>query len=1141
MESILFHVVAVLLLVQFMVISTTKVVTNITTDQYALLDFKAHITSDILAQNWSTSTPICQWVGVSCSARHGRVTALNLSNMTLQGTISPHLGNLSFLISLNLSINNFDGSLPNELGKLPQLKWIDVSHNSFSGIIPHSMFNMSKLEIMNLSYNLIEGSIPIEEGQLPSLKVLYAHNNRLSGSLPDDMCKCFPKVEKLALSNNTFVGTIPRSIGNLTKLKKLYLSVNNLRGDIPQELGNLVELEILSMANMGLGGSIPFFIFNMSSLKMIYLYGNRFVGSLPVDICHHLPLLKELHLGENKLIGRIPKSIGNCTLLERLWLDYNYLGGTIPLEVGHLQNLETLDVGSNNLTSNIPSSIFNISTLKILSLWNNQLTGNLPSSIGDTLPNLEEIYLWNNQLSGPIPSSISNASKLVTLSLQKNSFTGNIFPSLGNLRSLQWLSLGENDFAGESSSQELTYLSSLTNCLNLRFLDLWDNPLNGILPSSIGNFSSALENVYLEYCGLKGGIPMEIGNWSNVILINLSANELTGLVPIAIGRLHNLQGLFLYDNKLQGQIPTELCQLHRSDTLSLGDNMLNGSIPACIGNLSSLRYLDLSSNRLSSAIPTTLWSLTYILKVYLTSNSLTGSLSSEIGSLKVIIEVDLSGNKLSGNIPSSIGELKDLTFLSLADNAFDGQIPKSFDGLISLERLDLSNNEVSGVIPKSLEKLSYLRYFNVSFNRLQGEIPNGGPFVNFSAQLFLSNEGLCGSPRLQVPPCKTTKARRSNPTFVLLLKYVLPAIASTILLVSLIIIHTRARKRKANLPVQDILTPLSMLKRISYQELQRATNGFSEGNLLGTGSFGSVYRGTLSDSDKTQIAVKVFDLQLEGAFTNFEVECEVLRCIRHRNLVKIISSCNNNTDFKALVLKLMPNGSLERWLYSHNYFLDVFQRLNIMEDVAMALEYLHQGLSTPIVHCDLKPGNILLDEDMVAHVSDFGIAKLLGEGEAMRRTMTLATIGYMAPEHGLAGIVSTKCDVYAFGILVLETFTRKKPTDAMFVGEMNLKSWVKESLTYALSEVVDDNLLNKEERHLDDKMNCISSIMQLALSCTEDSPVDRINMSDALVALKKIKKKLLKDIESECKTRCEFPFLLFLDVKLSVTITRHDH
>jgi LRR receptor-like serine/threonine-protein kinase FLS2 len=142
--------------------------------------------------------------------------------------------------------------------------------------------------------------------------------------------------------------------------------------------------------------------------------------------------------------------------------------------------------------------------------------------------------------------------------------------------------------------------------------------------------------------------------------------------------------------------------------------------------------------------------------------------------------------------------------------------------------------------------------------------------------------------------------------------------------------------------------------------------------------------------------VKVFNLQVERALKSFDDECEVMSKICHRNLVKIISCCSN-IDFKALVLEYMPNGSLEKWLYSHNYCLDILQRLNIMIDVASALEYLHHGYGTPIVHCDLKPSNVLLDEDMVAHVGDFGIAKLLGEEDSMTQTHTLATIGYMAP------------------------------------------------------------------------------------------------------------------------------------------------
>ncbi|XP_059650564.1 probable LRR receptor-like serine/threonine-protein kinase At3g47570 [Cornus florida] len=274
------------------------------------------------------------------------------------------------------------------------------------------------------------------------------------------------------------------------------------------------------------------------------------------------------------------------------------------------------------------------------------------------------------------------------------------------------------------------------------------------------------------------------------------------------------------------------------------------------------------------------------------------------------------------------------------------------------------------------------------------------------------------------------------------------------------------------------------------------------------GSFGSVYKGTLLDG--MSVTIKVFNSQLERAFRSFEVECEVMRNIRHRNLMKIISSCTN-LDFKALVLEYMPNGSLEKWLYSHNYCLDILQRLNVMIDVASALEYLHHGHTTPIIHCDLKPNNVLLDEDMVAHVADFGIAKLLGEGDLMVQTKTLATIGYMAPEYGMGGIVSTRGDVYSYGVMLMETFTRKKPTEEMFAGEMSLKRWVNDALDSSIIAVVDSNLMGREE-HFSVKEQYVSSILGLAMECSNDSPEERINMKEALVRLKKIKVSFLANI-----------------------------
>ncbi|XP_031254702.1 receptor kinase-like protein Xa21 [Pistacia vera] len=191
------------------------------------------------------------------------------------------------------------------------------------------------------------------------------------------------------------------------------------------------------------------------------------------------------------------------------------------------------------------------------------------------------------------------------------------------------------------------------------------------------------------------------------------------------------------------------------------------------------------------------------------------------------------------------------------------------------------------------------------------------------------------------------------------------------------------------------MLPQETWRRISQHELVRATDGFSKNNLLGRGNYGSIYKGRLDDG--MELAVKVFHLHLEGAFTSFEAECEVMSHICHRNLVKIISSCSND-DFKSLILEYMPNGSLEKCLYSDNYILDISHRLTIMIDVASALEYLHFGYSNHIIHCDLKPNNVLLDENMVAYLSVFGITKLLGEENSMTQTRTLATIGYMAPE-----------------------------------------------------------------------------------------------------------------------------------------------
>ncbi|XP_021812314.1 probable LRR receptor-like serine/threonine-protein kinase At3g47570 [Prunus avium] len=1085
--------------------------TNITTDQFALLALKSHITSDPhnILVNWSTTTSACNWVGVSCGVRHLRVTSLHLSYMDFTGTIPPHLGNLSFLAELLFTNNSFHGTLPHELSYLRRLKFINLGYNNFMGYIPSWFGSFPKLQDFNLFGNQFSSSIPTTIFNLSTLQVIDLSNNQLSGK-------------------------IPREIGNLTILKDLDLDYNNLN-EISKEIGSLDHLENLYVQFNALKGHVPAAVFNMSSLTTLTLYGNNLSGGLPDNICQNLPSIQVVNLGRNKfdgplpskfwqcrqllvlklsqnsLGGSIPKNIWNLTQLMMIYLASNNLTGTIPDEMGDLRNLEALSIQDNNMNGLIPSSLFNISTIRILSLGFNHLSGSLPANIGLGVPNLQVLSISSTDLSGVIPH-LSNASMLSIVDMGQNSFTGFIPSTLCALTNLQWLNLNRNNLTIDTSTPDARTLSCLAKLGNLTSLYLRDNPLNATLDDSFWNFStSSLKNIDLSGCSMMGNIPIGIGNLSSLISLNLGGNQLNGSIPTSVGRLGSLQGLYLDRNKLQGYFPYQLCQLVNLVELRLGSNQLSGSIPSCLGNLAaSLRTLSLDSNSLSFTIPSTFWRLAYILHVNLSSNSLIGPLSHDIGNLKVVIDVDLSNNHLSGVIPSTIGGLRDLATLSLANNNLEGPIPSSFHNLLSLNLLNLSRNNLSGVIPRSLEALLLLKYLDLSFNRLLGEIPTGGPFQNFSAQSFVSNSALCGAPRLHVSPCKNGTHEPNWRKA----KYIIPGIISIIFLVASVSISVIRRKRNVEVAGEAISLPQLLWRRVSHLEILRGTNGFHESNLLGSGGFGSVYRGTLSDG--IDVAVKVFSLQLEGAFKSFDRECEMLSNIRHRNLIKIISCCSE-IDFKALVLNYMSNGSLEKLLYSQSSSLNILQRMNIMVDVALALEYLHHGYSIPIVHCDMKPSNILLDDDMVAHVADFGIARLLGGGDSITQTMTLATVGYMAPEYGMEGIVSTRGDTYSFGIVMMETFTRRKPTYEMFVGEMNLKQWIANSLLpdAMIDEVVDANLLGIETEQEDDdlvrKRDCISAIMRLALACCAESPKERISMTEAVATLKKIKTKFLKN------------------------------
>ncbi|XP_016496750.1 uncharacterized protein LOC107815650 [Nicotiana tabacum] len=1119
---------------------------NISTDQSSLLALKAHITSDpyrILSTNWSSSTSVCSWIGIACGSRHHRVIKLNISDMGFTGTIPPQLGNLSFLISLDLSYNNFQGELPPEFTRLEKLRTINLSfnnftgeipkflgdlqdlqmfaieNNSFSGFIPSSIANMKNLGFLNLRYNNLEGNIPLGIATLQSLKWLSFGFNKLNGSnvlsifnistleyldlgnagltddLPSDLCRRLPRLQRLGLNFNMLSGEIPRSISECSELQVLLLLQNNLIGAIPRQLGKLQLLQILALGFNKLQGTIPDEIGHLYNLKQLGMEKNKLTGSIPLTI-FNISSLQVLSMWDNKLEGPLPREVGNLTMLNVLDLGVNNLTGVLPDEIGNLQQLLQLKLDFNTFSGSIPASIFNMSSLVSISLTQNHISGNLPSTIGHRLPDLERIFLGANNINGFLPSSISNLSKLTILELSANELTGSVPDSLGNLRFIEILNLQDNSFTSESSP--LSFITPLANCKHLRELILSLNPLNAMLPKSIGNLSS-LQIFEADGCNLRGHVPIEIGYLRNLSYLKLEDNDLTGIVPRTISSLKKLQQFSLGANKISGPFPNGLCELSNLGLLNLSQNQMQGSIPRCLGDVTSLREVYLDSNSFTAGIPSSLWNLKDILKLNLSSNIFNGSLPLEVGNLKAAIILDLSWNQISGNIPNTLGSLQKLTQLSLAHNRIEGSIPETFGELINLEALDLSYNNMSGVIPKSLEALKQLDSFNVSFNRLHGEIPNGGPFADLPYQSFVSNEGLCGNPQMHVQACHGKSKKR-----IVIFIVVVSSVIALVGLASVIVFMLKRRHGKTIKADDEWLLDVAP-QRFSYYDLQRATRDFDGNNLLGSGSFGSVYKGALTDG--MIVAVKVFNVQMEGTFQTFDRECEILRNLRHRNLTKIISSCCK-LDFKALVLEYMPNESLDKLLYSRDYFLNIKQRLNIMLDVASALEYLHHSYSVPVIHCDLKPSNVLLDKDMVGHLTDFGIAKLLTKEESIAHTTTFATIGYIAPEYGLEGLISKRSDVYSYGIMLLETFTKKKPNDEMFTGDLDLRSFVHNSLPDKLDQIIDGDLLTLDDENISEKLQCVASVMELAMNCTAKSPGERMNMTDVVAALKKIKDRL---------------------------------
>ncbi|CAL4887965.1 unnamed protein product [Urochloa decumbens] len=875
----------------------------------------------------------------------------------------------------------------------------------------------------------------------------------------------------------------------------------------------------------------------------------------------NLSFLRTLNLSSNSFTGDIPASLGRLRRLRALDLSHNAFSDpwmcTIPPGLGSILGLRFLALAYNNLSGKPPISLYNLSSLEILQIQGNMLLGDIPADIGSRFPRMRILCFDRNQFTGFIPASISNLTALEALYLEDNRLSGYVPRTLGRLGALQNLYLHYNMLEADNR-EGWEFINSLSNCSQLQELQINRNPgFTGNRPSSIVNLSRTLQVLWLSDTGITGNIPSAIGNLVNLEFFIAANTSLSGVVPNSIGKMGNLVQLGLYNTRLSGPIPSVIGNLSKLTKLFAYNTNLEGAIPASLGKLKNLEAIDLSRNLLNNSIPRDILKLPLLSDfLELSYNSLSGPLPSEVGSLQNLNQLFLSGNQLSGEIPDSIGKCTVLENLWLDDNSFTGSIPQTLknvkglnqlnlsmnklsgtipDGIGNIQRLqqlDLAHNNFSGPIPTILQNLTLLTKLDLSFNNFQGEVPKEGIFRNLADFSITGNDQLCGGiPQLHLATChvNSVKKKRNERSKYLIIDLATSAallfLAFIIALIKLIYKKLRQKQNRLSLP------PMieEQYGRVSYRALANGTNGFSEGNLLGKGSFGAVYTCTFQD-EGIIAAVKVFNLEQSGSSRSFVAECEALRRVRHRCLLKIITCCSSinqqGQEFKALVFELMPNGSLNAWLHPEpgmptmSNTLSLAQRLDIAVDILDALDYLHNHCQPPIVHCDLKPSNILLAEDLSARVGDFGISRILREHASAtlqnsNSTIRIrGTIGYVAPEYGEGASASTLGDVYSLGILLLEMFTGQSPIDDMFRGSLDLHKFSDDALPERIWEIADTTMwlhMDTNDRTARSKIEkCLISVIALGISCSKKQPRERTPIHDAVIEMHAIRDSYLQ-------------------------------
>ncbi|XWS65570.1 hypothetical protein CRYUN_Cryun05aG0125100 [Craigia yunnanensis] len=892
----------------------------------------------------------------------------------------------------------------------------------------------------------------------------------------------------------------------LNRVTELNLDGFSLSGRIGRGLLKLKFLRKLSLAKNNLSGSISPNLAKLESLRIIDLSANSLSGFIPDDFFKQCGSLRSISLANNRFSGKIPGSLGSCATLAAINLSWNQFSGSLPGGIWGLSGLRSFDLSGNLLEGKIPKGVEALNNLRSINLSKNRFSGQVAEGIG-SCSLLRSIDLSMNLLSGSVPQTMQKLSLCSYLNLSMNSFVGEVPEWIGEMKRLETLDFSVNKFSGQ-------------------------------VPDSIGNLKF-LKVLNFSANGLTGSLPASMGNNVNLLALDFSQNLMTGDLPGWIFKL-GLNQVSLSENKLGANMDNPISTspgtyLQKIQVLDLSHNLFSGEITSDIGVLSSLQFLNLSRNSLSGPVPGTVGELKALDVLDLSQNKLNGSIPMEIGGAYSLKDLRLNANFLDGKIPTSIENCTLLTSLILSQNNLSGPIPSEIGKLNSLQNVDLSFNSLAGTLPKQLANLPHLLSFNISHNNLQGELPAGGFFNTISPTAVSGNPSLCGSAVNKSCPVVLPKPIVLNPNsssdsisgelppnighkrIILSISALIAIGAAAVIVVGVIAITVlNLRVRSSTSPSAAALT-LSAGDDFSHSPTTDANSGklvmfsgepdFSTGTHallnknceLGRGGFGAVYRTVLRDG--RSVAIKKLTVSsLVKSQEEFEREVKKLGKIRHPNLVAL-EGYYWTQSLQLLIYEFVSGGSLYKHLHegSEGNYLSWNDRFSIILGTAKSLAHLHQS---NIIHYNIKSSNVLIDGTGEPKVGDFGLARLLPMLDRYVLSSKIqSALGYMAPEFACRTVkITEKCDVFGFGILVLEVVTGKRPVEYMEDDVVVLCDMVRAALEEGrVEESVDGRLQGKfpaEEA---------IPVMKLGLICTSQVPSNRPDMGEVVNILELIR------------------------------------